>query len=89
MQTLKFSDFELIQKSLAAYLKSYTGDINSKKTPDEVYLKILSILAEIKSDCSKHCIDSELTNSLEISLSYNLEQLENTQVEKQNLLLDF
>ena len=89
MQTLKFSDFELIQKSLVSYLKSYTGDINSKNTPDEVYLKILSIMAEIKSDCSKHCIDSGLANSLEISLSYNLEQLENSQVEKQNLLLDF
>ncbi len=89
MQTLKFSDLEIIQKSLVAFLKNHDGDISSKKLPDEVYLKILSIISEIKSDCNKNMIDSEIVSSLEISLSYNLDQLENNQVEKQNLMLDF
>lgn len=89
MPPLNYEDLENLKNTLCTVLKSFTGDIASKKKIDDVYLKIIDIQNEIKSTCKKNNLDITDLNRLELTMNYNLEQLSFLQLEKDNLTLDF
>lgn len=89
MGPLTYEDLENLKNTLCAVLKTFTGDVASKKKIDDIYLKIIEIQNEIKATCQKNDLDVSDLGKLELNLKYNLDQLSIIQLDKDNLLLDF
>ena len=89
MPPLTYEDLENLKNTLCEVLKKFSGDVASKKKIDDVYLKIIDIQSDIKSNCKKNNLDLSDLNRLELNVNYSLEQLSFLQLEKENLTLDF